>query len=97
MVNNLFISLGLIVALMASLELVLYAIFGKNRPTKLFRSAATCFLVTAVSFSFIGQGGRSFFPGFILIFLVCLTALTLNFLVINSMVTKTPEPDHLRY
>ncbi len=57
MVNNLFISLGMVVALMAGLELVLYIIFGKNRPTKLFRSAALGFLVTAVSFSFIGQWG----------------------------------------
>ena len=63
MVNNLFISLGMIVALMAGLELVLYGIFGKNRPTKLFRSAALGFLVTAVSFSFIGQGGGVFSPG----------------------------------
>jgi hypothetical protein len=88
MVNNLFISLGVVVALMAGLELVLYFIFGKNRPTKLFRSAALGFLVTAVSFSFIGQWGIIYFPGLILIFFVCLTALIFNFLVINVMVTK---------
>ena len=57
MVNNLFISLVMVVALMAGLELVLFIIFGKNRPTKLFQSAAFGFLVTAVSFSFVGQWG----------------------------------------
>jgi len=55
MLTNLLISLGMIVALLAGLELVLYIIYGKNRPTKLFRIASASFLVTAVSFSLINQ------------------------------------------
>ncbi len=88
MINNLFISLGMVIALMVSLELVLYAIYGKNRPTKLFRAAAIGFLVTAVSFSFIGQEGGNTPSGLVLVFLICLAVLILNFLFINSMVTK---------
>ena len=88
MVNNLFISLVMVVALMAGLELVLFIIFGKNRPTKLFQSAALGFLVTAVSFSFVGQWGVNRLSGLILIFLVSLTALIVNFLLINLKVTK---------
>jgi hypothetical protein len=88
MVNNLFISLGMILTLMGGLELVLYAIFGKNRPTKLFRAAAMGFLVTAVSFSFIGQWGGINLSRLSLIFLISLTTLVLNFLVINRNLTK---------
>jgi methyl-accepting chemotaxis protein len=88
MVNNLLISLGMGLVLIAGLELVLWSIFGKNRPTKLFRAAALGFLVTVASFSFIGQGGGSLFSVLILIFIIALTALTLNFLFINAKVTK---------
>jgi len=86
--NNLLISIVMIVAIMAGLELVLYIIFGKNRPTKLFRMAATSFLVTAVSFSLIGQWGANNLSGLILLFFICLTTLTINFLLINHKVTK---------
>ena len=86
--NNFVIALGMSVAIVIGLEVVLFTIFGKNRPTKLFRIAAVGFLVTAVSFSFIGQWGGNNPSGLILIFFVCLTALTLNFLIINFKVTK---------
>jgi len=86
--NNLLVSLGMSVAIVIGLEVVLFTIFGKNRPTKLFRIAAAGFLVSTVSFTFIGQWGGNNPSGLILIFFVCLAALTLNFLLINFKVTK---------
>jgi len=86
--NNLLIALGMSVAIVIGLEVVLFTIFGKNRPTKLFRIAAAGFLVSTVSFTFVGQWGGNNPSGLILIFFVCLAALTLNFLLINFKVTK---------
>jgi hypothetical protein len=88
MLTNLLISLGMNAAIIAGLELALFALYGKNRPTKLFRMAALGFLVTTVSFSFIGQGEELNLSKLSLIFLICLITLFFNFLLINRLVTK---------
>ncbi|MEW6187527.1 MAG: methyl-accepting chemotaxis protein, partial [Thermodesulfobacteriota bacterium] len=88
MFNNLLTAIIFGVTLIFGLEAVLFIIYGKNRPTKLFRPTVVGFLITAISFSYVGQGGFSSFSNLFLLFFFCLGVLVLNFLIINQRVTK---------
>jgi hypothetical protein len=85
---NFFLALALAAALTVGLEAALFLLFGKNRPTKLFRPAAWGFIFTAAAFSLLGKGGVDHFGGWVLIYFSCLAVLFLNFLWINYAVTK---------
>ncbi len=87
MLITLLVALGMSLAVIVGLEVILCVFVGKNRPTRLFRTVAPAFVVTAISFSFLGQGQDSL-AAILGVFSVCLAALTINFLLINRYVTK---------
>ncbi len=75
-------------ALVFGLEGVMFLLYGKNRPTRLFRPLAWGFLISLIAFSFLGSEGRTSFSGQVFVFLLSFTALVLNFLVVNYQLTK---------
>jgi hypothetical protein len=83
-----FIVLGLIVTAGIVVNLILTALYGKGKPTKLFQPLAGGILISFFAFYFLGVYGAQNIVPLMIAFVILVTAITLNFIYIGNKVTR---------
>ena len=85
---NILIVCGLIIVVELVVNVILTALYGKSKPTKLFHSIAGGLLVTVFAFYFLGVYGAGNIIVLAVVFVVLVAAVTANLIYVNGKLTK---------
>ena len=78
----------MIVAVSVAVYFILTALYGKNRPTKLFKPIVPGILISFFAFYALGNYGYGNWFDLIIIFVVLVVTIAANFIYINGKLTK---------
>jgi hypothetical protein len=78
----------MLVAVSIAVYFILTALYGKNRPTKLFKPIAPGILISFFAFYALGNYGYGNWLVLVVIFVVLVAAIALNFIYVNGKMTK---------